>query len=100
MFTLQILDAGQSFLHSLDGKPVTFGSSDSADVRLHAGGVASRHAELAVQGDRVQLQATADVLVNGAATREAALGLGDRVEIGEAVFVVGRAAADLSLIHI
>lgn len=94
MFTLQILDAGQSFLHSLDGKPVTFGSSDSADVRLHAVGVASQHAELAVQGDRVQLRATADVLVNGAATRQAALGLGDRVEIGEAVFVVGRAAAD------
>ena len=38
--------------------------------------------------------AVSDVLVNGAATRQAALGLGDRVEIGEAVFVVGRAAAD------
>ncbi|MEC7724121.1 MAG: FHA domain-containing protein, partial [Planctomycetota bacterium] len=96
MFTLQILDAGQTFLHSLDGSSVTFGSDTAADVQLRADRVAPKHARVEVHGERLLLRADAEVLVNGAAAREADLGLGDRVEIGDAVLVVGRAAAQTS----
>ncbi|MEC8253655.1 MAG: CAP domain-containing protein [Planctomycetota bacterium] len=96
MFTLQILDAGQTFLHSLDGSSVTFGSDTAADVQLRADRVAPKHARVEVHGERLLLRADAEVLVNGAAARAADLGLGDRVEIGDAVLVVGRAAAQTS----
>lgn len=90
MYTLQILDAGQTFLHALGARATTFGSGDAVDVRLHERGVAPRHATLDVAGEELRLQAEHDVIVNGAPTRSARLSLGDRVEIGKAVLVVGR----------
>ncbi|MCK5945123.1 MAG: hypothetical protein KAI24_24250 [Planctomycetes bacterium] len=93
MYTLQILDAGQTFLHSLGDQPTTFGSAEDVNVRLREAGVAPHHARLEPHADGVRLRAEADVRVNGEARREAELQLGDRVEIGKAVLVVGRTVA-------
>ncbi|MGC6487672.1 MAG: FHA domain-containing protein [Planctomycetota bacterium] len=93
MYTLQILDAGQTFLHALDARATTFGSGSDADVRLHEEGVELRHATLEPTGSGVQLEAAHDVVVNGVTTRAATLSLGDRVEIGKAVLVVGKTVA-------
>ncbi|MBL9076608.1 MAG: hypothetical protein JNL08_03840, partial [Planctomycetes bacterium] len=91
MFTLQILDRGQSFLHSLDGSVVRIGSAADADLRLGEAGVLPQHARLEPAGDRVRLVASGPVRVNDRAVGDAELQLGDRIEIGRAVLVVGRA---------
>ena len=93
MYTLQILDAGQTFLHALDARPTTLGSGDGADVRLQEDGVAAVHVRLVPGADGVRLTAEADVVVNGQTTRAVELRLGDRVEVGGAVLVVGRTVA-------
>lgn len=93
MYTLQILDDGQTFLHALEERATIFGSGEDVDVRLREGGVAPRHARLEPAGDGLQLEAEHDVVVNGETTRSAQLALGDRVEIGKAVLVVGRTIA-------
>jgi uncharacterized protein YkwD len=90
MFTLQILDRGQSFLHPLGAAPVLIGSDAAADLRLEEAGVLPRHARLEPVGERVQLHALGEVRVNGRAVEVAELALGDRIEIGRAVVVVGR----------
>ena len=83
MYTLQILDAGQTFLHALDARPTTLGSGDSADVRLQEDGVAAVHVRLVPGADGVRLTAEADVVVNGQTTRAVDLSLGDRVEVAD-----------------
>jgi len=93
MYTLQILDAGQTFLHTLGEQPIVAGSSDAAGIRLREAGVAAEHAEFVPNGQGVRLVARADLRVNGAAVREAELQLGDRIELGRAVLVVGRTVA-------
>jgi hypothetical protein len=93
MYTLQILDAGQTFLHTLGEQPTTFGSADGAHVRLRESGVAPTHASFEPHAQGVRLVAEVDVLVNGSPTRATELQLGDRVEIGKAVLVVGRTVA-------
>lgn len=91
MFTLQILDRGQSFLHSLDSAPVVIGSDPEADIRLGEAGVQRQHARVEPQGDAVGLRALGPVRVNGRAVERVTLALGDRIEIGKAVLVLGRA---------
>ncbi|HEX5053218.1 MAG TPA: CAP domain-containing protein [Planctomycetota bacterium] len=91
MFTLQILDRGQTFLHSLDGAPVVLGRAGEADVQLGEAGVQPVHARIEPIDHGVRLVAIGPVLVNGQAVRATVLALGDRIEIGKAVLVVGRA---------
>jgi len=93
MFTLQILDRGQTFLHPLDDRPVTIGSGPDAGLRLGEAQVAPAHARLEPHGESVRLVALAPTRVNGTAVETADLQLGDRVEIGRAVLVVGRSVA-------
>ena len=93
MFTLQILAAGQTSVYSLDAPSTTFGSGEAADVRLPDEAVRAIHARVSLSEDRLLLTADADVVVNGVSVREASLGLGDRLEIGAAVLIVGRTAA-------
>jgi len=91
MFTLQILDRGQPFLHSLDTAPAVIGSGAAADIRLVEAGVLPAHARLEPLADGVRLEALGAVRVNGRAVQRVPLSLGDRIEIGKAVLVVGRA---------
>lgn len=93
MYTLQILDRGQTFQHTLDDRPLRVGSGDGPELRLREPGIAPLHATLVPQAGGVQLQAHAPVRVNGQAVTTAVLGLGDRIEIGKAVLVVGRSVA-------
>ncbi len=90
MFTLQILDRGQPFLHSLDDSPVVIGSDPAADIRLDEADVLPQHARLEPRADGVRLRALGEVKLNGRAVVQAALSLGDRIEIGRAVLVVGQ----------
>lgn len=93
MYTLQILDRGQTFFHPLDGRPVVVGSDPDVDLRLGEADVLGQHARIETVGDRLHIVALAKLLVNGRATQQAELALGDRIEIGRAVLVVGRAVA-------
>ncbi len=67
-------------------RPVTVvGRGAEADLRLPDTGVSRAHAELRVDGDRVQvvdLQSTNGTLVNGQRIQEAELRDGDRLDIG------------------
>jgi uncharacterized protein YkwD len=93
MYTLQILDRGQTFLHPLDGRPVLIGSGQEVDLRLGESEVLPEHARIEVVGSGIRIVAMAKLLVNGRATQRAELSLGDRIEIGRAVLVVGRSVA-------
>lgn len=93
MYTLQILDRGQTFLHPLDDRPVRIGSAADADLRLQEAEVEAAHARIEPTGSAPRLIASARVLVNGAPVETAVLALGDRIEIGRAVLVVGKPVA-------
>lgn len=95
MFTLQILDCGQTFLFPLEGRSLVIGSHPSADLRLGEPGVEERHATLESHGEQVVLRAFpgAALSLNGKPVERAELTLGDRIEIGRAVLVVGRSVA-------
>lgn len=93
MFTLQILDRGQTLLYPLPADAVVLGADDDADFRLHERGVEPRHVRLEPTPDGVRLIALAAVRVNGSPVEECDLQLGDRIEIGDAVIVVGRSVA-------
>lgn len=93
MFTLQILDAGQTFLHPLGGEPAVLGSGETATLRLREAGVDAEHARLEPGAGGYRLIANGEVRVNGQRVAEAPLQLGDRIEIGRAVLVVGRTVA-------
>lgn len=90
MYTLQILDRGQTFLHPVDDRPLRLGSDPAADVVLGEQGVAAEHVRLEPGPDGVLLTACAPTLVNGRPQTTCRLALGDRIEIGRAVVVVGR----------
>ncbi|MEO6594223.1 MAG: FHA domain-containing protein, partial [Planctomycetota bacterium] len=90
MFTLQILDRGQTFLHAIDGAPLVLGKGEEANVRLAEAGVQRVHARLEPGAEGVRLVAVGPVFVNGQAVQSTLLALGDRIEIGKAVLVVGR----------
>ncbi len=93
MFTLQILDRGQTSLFPLADRPVVVGSGPEADLRLGEDEVVAVHARIEPVADGWRLQALAKVLVNGRAVQSAPLALGDRIEIGAAVLLVGTAVA-------
>jgi len=92
MYTLQILDAGQTFLHTLGEGSVSLGAAEGVDIRLRESGVLAIHAR--IQSDQQAIRLTAEpgceVLINGSPVTEAELQLGDRLEIGRAVMIVGR----------
>ena len=91
MFTLQILDRGQTLLFPLDTRPVRFGRGPEAEVVLGEEGVADVHARFVPHAGGVRLETSAATSVNGRAVANAVeLSLGDRIEIGRAVVVVGR----------
>lgn len=93
MLTLQILDRGQTFLHPLEDRPVTIGSGETVAIRLSEEGVLAEHAVIQPRAGGWELEAKARLLVNGRAAQRAQLALGDRIEIGGAVLVVGRSVA-------
>lgn len=90
MYTLQILDAGQTFLHTLGDQAISLGSAEQAHVRLRETGVAPIHARLEPHSQGIRLTAVAEVRVNGKVVQEAPLQLGDRVELGRVVMIVGK----------
>ncbi len=95
MYTLQILDAGQTFLHTLGDQSISLGAADHANVRLSDTGVAPIHARLTPhsQGLCLSAETGAEVLVNGSPVVDAELQLGDRIELGRTLMIVGRAVA-------
>jgi hypothetical protein len=90
MFTLQILDRGQTLLHPLTGPELWIGSAPGLELQLQEEGVLPRHLRLTVAAAELRLTAAGPVLLNGNAVRTATLTLGDRLEVGRAVLVVGR----------
>ena len=89
MFTLQILDRGQTFLHALGDRPVLVGSAADVDVQLGEAGVLARHATFTATTEHVLMQSDVPVVVNGRGVTRAALMLGDRIELGCAIVLVG-----------
>lgn len=92
MYTLQILDAGQTFLHTLGDQAISLGAAEEAHVRLRETGVAPIHARLEPhsRGIRLTAEAGAEVRVNGEQVQDVQLQLGDRVELGHVVMIVGK----------
>lgn len=92
MYTLQILDAGQTFLHTLGDQAISLGAAEKAHVRLRETGVAPIHARLEPHSQGLQLtaEAGAEVHVNGKRIETVQLQLGDRVELGRVVMIVGK----------
>ena len=90
MYTLQILDSGQTFLHPIGERAVTFGAAPGAAVQLRGEGVDAQHVRFEPIDDGVRLTALGEVRVNGERVRQVVLQLGDRIELGDAVIVVGR----------
>lgn len=94
MFTLQILDRGQTLLFPLDRRAVQFGSGASAELVLGEEGVADLHARFVPHEKGVRLEPLASTRVNGRELQgPVELSLGDRIELGRAVLVVGRTVA-------
>jgi uncharacterized protein YkwD len=96
MFTLQIQDCDQLYLHPLDDRPIVIGSGADADLRLVAEGVQPRHLRIDCAAGAPPLLITlggGTVTVNGRPVRRAPLRLGDRIEIGAAALVVGQSVA-------
>ncbi|MBK8979216.1 MAG: FHA domain-containing protein [Planctomycetes bacterium] len=103
--TLQILDAGETFFRTLDDVPIIVGAAADADVRLTEVGVAGQHARIEPLPDGgfrlVDLGTEVGTRVNGEDVVQVRLAVGDRIEVGSAVLVVGqrielpRTAADV-----
>jgi len=94
MFTLQILDRGQTLLFPLDRRTVQLGSGARAELVLGEEGVADLHARFVPHGKGVRLEPLAATRVNGQELKgPVELSLGDRIELGRTVLVVGRTVA-------
>lgn len=94
MYTLQILDRGQTLLFPLDDRPVRFGRSSAVEVVLGEEGVADVHARFVPHAAGARLEPLAPTRRNGVAVEAPIeLGLGDRIELGRVVIVVGRTVA-------
>ncbi|MFY9344766.1 MAG: FHA domain-containing protein, partial [Planctomycetota bacterium] len=93
MFTLQILDRGQTFLHPVDGETLLLGSAPTNQVVLREESVAAAHARIEPTAQGARLVALAPVRVNGVPATNVELQLGDRIELGRSVIVVGRTVA-------
>lgn len=75
----------------LDGSLLTIGRADDNSVVLHDQRVSRHHARLRGRAGMLvltDLGSRNGVRVNGATVTEAALGVGDQIEIGDAAFVV------------
>ena len=93
MNTLQILDGGETFLLPLGDEPIEVGCAPDADLRLTEAGVAPRHAVIEPLRDGYKLVdrgSPGGTTVNGERIVQVRLRVGDRIEIGRAVLVVGR----------
>ncbi len=93
--TLQILDAGETFFRPLEDRAITIGASDDADIRLVDERIAPLHARIEpLEGEDgcrlVDLGAAGGTRLNGDDVVQARLAVGDRIEIGCAVLVVGQ----------
>jgi uncharacterized protein YkwD len=94
MFTLQILDRGQTLLFPLDDRPVRFGRAATVEVVLGEDGVADLHATFVPHAGGARLEPSAPTRRNGVDVHgPIELGLGDRIELGRVVIVVGRTVA-------
>lgn len=94
MYTLQILDRGQTLLFPLDDRPVRFGRSATVEVVLGEDGVADLHATFVPHAGGARLEPSAPTRRNGVDVKgPVELGLGDRIELGRVVIVVGRTVA-------
>ncbi|MFM1872326.1 MAG: hypothetical protein RL398_1748 [Planctomycetota bacterium] len=90
MFTLQILDRGDTSLFALDDRAVVVGSGAGDDLKLGDAGVEAAHLRIEPIDGGWKLTARGRVLVNGRAAQVVLLSLGDRIECGKAVLVVGK----------
>ena len=98
MLTFQILDGGETFYRTLEGRSLAIGSDPDADIRLTEEGVAPHHARIELvtgkaRGDSyklIDLDTEEGTLVNGEPIVQVRLRLGDRIEIGRAVLVLGQ----------
>ena len=91
MLTLQILDQDQVFFHSLDRASTLLGSDERADVRLSGEGVVPQHARIECVGEQSRLVAVdGEIVRNGKVCRDVVLALGDRLELGSTVVVIGQ----------
>ncbi len=83
---LRILAPGQPARDvPLDGRPLTIGRGQDAEIVIADPLVSRRHARLAPRGGRLvlsDLESTNGTRVNGEAVREAVVSPGDRVELG------------------
>lgn len=78
----EIQDGGQSRVVALGGEPITIGRSESADVVLAHPWVAPTHARLeSIAGAHHVIAVEGDVLVGGAAVKDAVLHDGDVVRL-------------------
>ncbi len=98
MFTLQILDQGQTLLFPLPSGKAILGSDEASDIRLGEAGVEPAHVRFDSSSGGVLLTPLAPIKLNGEAIADAGdeavrLELGDRLEVGRAVAVVGRSVA-------
>ena len=95
--TLQILDAGETFFQPLEARPFVVGSDADADLRLTEAGVAPHHARIEPDpegGHRlVDLGSEIGTRINGRDVAQCRLALGDRIEIGASVLVIGQSVA-------
>lgn len=95
--SLQILDAGETFFHPLGDEPCVIGSAPDAGLRLRDAGIDPAHARIEKDpagGHRlVDLGSQTGTRVNGRDVLQARLAIGDRIEIGTAVLVVGQQVA-------
>jgi uncharacterized protein YkwD len=96
---LQILDVGETYFRPLEGRTLRIGSAADVEVRLLAAGVEAEHARIDPDGsspegdERYRLVATstaAPTRVNGEEVAQWRLSIGDRIEVGAAVLVVGK----------
>lgn len=96
MLTIQVLDAGGTHLHRLEDRSLLLGSGEDVDLRLQEAGVSARHARIEpIAGGFkiVDLDSAEGTLVNGESVAQWRLQLGDRIELGRAVLVVGQEVA-------
>ncbi len=93
MWTLQILDGAESWLHPLDGTPATIGSDQACTLRMDAQGLRPVHAKIeTLRSGDLSLRAMdgAEVFCNGASVVRTSLSLGDQLQLGGVRFVVGQ----------
>jgi uncharacterized protein YkwD len=94
--TLQILDGAVERLVTLEAESFRIGSGPGVDIHLTAAGVEPEHALLkrdASGAYRLMDKSEAGTRVNGEEVVQWRLAIGDRIEIGDAVLVVGRQVA-------